>query len=654
MKISTILPAPPTILRKIVTHAGLLLVTVFITLLSGCSLLSLQQQVETIYGSKVLVGTVVDLQPARKSQVIVAAYSKIGSKRNIEHYTLLHETGPYELMVPTGEYFIFAFKDLNNDYIYQANEPSGQYSSEVVVITTPGGVLLNLDIVIPEQKNRSSIDFPHDTSVLGNSPPKSHSSAPGAIMEVTDPLFSEENAVKGYWNPLDFFHEIGGNIYFREPYDPSKIPVLFVHGAVGTPKNWHYLLSTLDHELYQPWYFYYPTGPSIKSMADLLFWKISNLHLKYRFPKMYIVAHSMGGLVVRSLLVDYGQHLPPIKKFISISTPWSGDPLSEVGVKYSPGVIPAWKDMGRESEFVQSIYRKPLPKGLDFFLFFGHDGNRNPFRDNNDRVVTLSSQLDPRVQNEASMVYGFNEDHTSILVSDKVASLLNTILVSTEEDAITGSTDSSRQGGYIKVSSSVAPGEKGTVRWPQLYLEQVKNSEKGGIFIQLGPTDKSANVGPFPPGDYLATYLAEGFITEPLQVKISIGKTRSPAVHFNLHPMGSIFDYVQHEFYQDGDPAGTYMLPAEDIKINSIRLTGNDIDRFLVPSMDPKNDMEHYLKQQDWVKKSLFAFYNLPQGEYILTVNAEGYKPRTVRKSIVPGTPNFFKGIVLQPIDRKN
>ena len=35
------------------------------------------------------------------------------------------------------------------------------------------------------------------------------------------------------WKPAEFFREVGGNVYFLEAYDATKIPVLFVHGAAG-------------------------------------------------------------------------------------------------------------------------------------------------------------------------------------------------------------------------------------------------------------------------------------------------------------------------------------------------------------------------------------------------------------------------------------
>jgi hypothetical protein len=258
---------------------------------SACSLLHVRKEAETIYDSAILVGLVSSGARSGSSPIVVAAYAKAGAKRDIAHFTVLHEPGPYELIVPRGSYYIFAFADTNRDLIYQASEPAGQYSDLALSVDRAGGVVTNLNIVI------------------------------------------------------------------------------------------------------------------------------NNL-----------VAHSMGGLVVRSFLVDYGQQFPSITKFISISTPWSGDNLSEYGVKYSPGVIPAWRDMGPQSDFAQSIYRKKLPAAIDYYLFFGHKGNRNPLRPNNDGVVTLATQLGPRAQSEAKMVCGFDEDHSSILASKQVATHFSTVI----------------------------------------------------------------------------------------------------------------------------------------------------------------------------------------------------------------------------------
>ena len=174
--------------------------------------------------------------------------------------------------------------------------------------------------------------------------------------------------------------------------------------------------------------------------------KILNLQRKYQFDTLYIVAHSMGGLVVRSFLVNFGEGLPLKIKFISISTPWGGDDLANIGVKYSPAVIPAWREIRSDGKFIESLYEKKLSEKVEHCLFFSYNGNNNPFRPNNDKVVTLQSELDFRAQSEARMVFGINEDHDSILISSQLVSQMNAILKPRSSDQDSG--------GMLKISFS--------------------------------------------------------------------------------------------------------------------------------------------------------------------------------------------------------
>src|SRR5262249_61670201 len=57
-------------------------------------------------------------------------------------------------------------------------------------------------------------------------------------------------------------------LYFLEPYDPTRIPVVFVHGLMSSPYTWVKTINGLqqDPELrkrYQPWVFGYATGNPI-------------------------------------------------------------------------------------------------------------------------------------------------------------------------------------------------------------------------------------------------------------------------------------------------------------------------------------------------------------------------------------------------------
>jgi hypothetical protein len=65
-------------------------------------------------------------------------------------------------------------------------------------------------------------------------------------------------------------------------------------------------------------------------------------------------------------------------------------------------------------------------------LFFGYRGRNGIIGENNDGTVSLSSMLKNAAQQEAKKIYGFNEDHVSILSSDEVFETYNNILKETD------------------------------------------------------------------------------------------------------------------------------------------------------------------------------------------------------------------------------
>ncbi len=110
-------------------------------------------------------------------------------------------------------------------------------------------------------------------------------------------------------------------IYLIHPYDPNKIPILFIHGLLGSPISWQNLTNDLCSdpkilEHYQPWFFLYPTGqPVLESAAQLR----EDLQATQRLfdpsgravasHHVVVVAHSMGGLLAHTLVSDSGAAL---------------------------------------------------------------------------------------------------------------------------------------------------------------------------------------------------------------------------------------------------------------------------------------------------------------------------------------------------------
>jgi hypothetical protein len=268
------------------------------------SFLGIRKETQRYYTYTILVGTVSYAGSTGGAPLVIAAYSTDGKAREIAHYTVLHEPGSYELAVTPGDYLIVCFVDNNGDLTYQSGEPIGQYSAKPISASETDSLILDLNLTLT-QEDETNIDFPPGTVVTRQPPEYLHYTSPGVVTALDDAIFDPENGSQGYWHPMEFFKVFGGNIYFIEPYDPAKIPVLFVHGATGSPRGWQPLIAKMDRDRYQPWVFFYPSGASIKPMGDLLFWKLLNLKLKYHFPQLHLVAHSMGGLVVRSFLVGW-------------------------------------------------------------------------------------------------------------------------------------------------------------------------------------------------------------------------------------------------------------------------------------------------------------------------------------------------------------
>ncbi len=86
---------------------------------------------------------------------------------------------------------------------------------------------------------------------------------------------------------------------------------------------------------------------------------------------MYVVAHSMDGLVCRSALTEKSNFTDSVKLFVSIPSPWGGEQLSKIGVQKSPAVIPSWKDVEPDSEFIKRIFSSKLDSSMRYYIFFG-------------------------------------------------------------------------------------------------------------------------------------------------------------------------------------------------------------------------------------------------------------------------------------------
>jgi pimeloyl-ACP methyl ester carboxylesterase len=105
-------------------------------------------------------------------------------------------------------------------------------------------------------------------------------------------------------------------IFMVEPYNPTKIPVLMVHGLWSTPVTWMEMFNDLRsfpeiRENYQFWFYLYPTGQPFWVSAAQLRDDLARMQQALRpygqpdsLNYTVLVGHSMGGLVSRLQTID--------------------------------------------------------------------------------------------------------------------------------------------------------------------------------------------------------------------------------------------------------------------------------------------------------------------------------------------------------------
>jgi len=115
--------------------------------------------------------------------------------------------------------------------------------------------------------------------------------------------------------------KVPSDVYLTQPYEPGKVPVIFVHGTFSSPVWWAEMANTLkaDEELSkhcQLWYFIYNSGNPVPYSADrlrdALKARIKEFDPEGKDPAlqhMVLVGHSQGGLLTKLTATDTGDKL---------------------------------------------------------------------------------------------------------------------------------------------------------------------------------------------------------------------------------------------------------------------------------------------------------------------------------------------------------
>ena len=166
----------------------------------------------------------------------------------------------------------------------------------------------------------ATLDFKGNDASLALRRPRKQ---PTALIEgKIRPLAADFSAPISYYKPpanLLLFGLMGmfrGNnvmdktgLYFLQPYDAERIPIVFVHGLLSTPFTWVQTINGLqaDPEIrkhYQFWVFGYPTGNPILYSALRLREELDKVDKLYPNHRPYVVVgHSMGGMLTHDQVI---------------------------------------------------------------------------------------------------------------------------------------------------------------------------------------------------------------------------------------------------------------------------------------------------------------------------------------------------------------
>lgn len=412
-------------------------------LAGGCVFRELREQQQQLDQLCLISGTIGG--PANRSPRVVLLLRKDPASFHIVDHFVAEADGRWLMLAQPGTYALAAFNDRSGDFVYQPGEPVLNADSTPEVQCEPGSRITDRDLRIPSDGGRA---FNHDVDIAAlraRAPQEqitaslSRFTSAGIVTTLDDPRFSAENIKSGMWAPYDFLLNAGPGVYFLQPYDPAKTPVLFVHGIDGSPKDFRYLVEHLDRSRFQPWVYYYPSGVRLSNAAIHLQQTMLQLELRFRVRSFVVVAHSMGGLVSRGFLLRRATDATRVPLFITLSTPWGGHDAAQAGIDLAPTVVRSWYDMAPGSEYLTSLFyadatqRREMQAATQFHLLFSFRKSGSSFGESSDEVVTVASELRPEAQQEARSIRGFDETHTGILEAPEVADFVSRLLAGVAE-----------------------------------------------------------------------------------------------------------------------------------------------------------------------------------------------------------------------------
>jgi len=231
----------------------------------------------------------------------------------------------------------------------------------------------------------------------------------------------------------------------KSQYTNQSTPTMFVHGFKGGPRSFNTMLDRFQNEYH--WgektmvcevdknghlRFYggiptYSKNPFIQvvfknnraSIQDTTNWLkeiLIVLHQQYNVKKIFVVGHSMGGLVLTNFIEQSDGQYPEVQKLITIGSPFKGI-QRETYYQNAHNTGPAILDLKTNSSFLRSLVtnRKDFSQHVQVLSIAGVA--RNP--EDGDGVVSLNSALGlrdiaPKNHFQKKVIYDPHATHSGL------------------------------------------------------------------------------------------------------------------------------------------------------------------------------------------------------------------------------------------------
>ncbi len=368
------------------------------------------------------------------SNIIVGWFERDGEELTFYGTRSVSPDEPFIFLAQDAEadYTVMAFLDSSGDFAYQPGEPAARLDDPDINWVRDLEVKGQIDLdALPTQQinltSKTELDGELDFSVEALRRDERISKNLLKTVSWDDERFSAENVKLGMWQLTSFLEKVNYGLYVLEEYDPTKKSIVLVHGINDSPRVFKSLANAIPED-YQILLFHYPSAAPLRHTADKLSNALNGLVLRDQIPQLDILAHSMGGLVSKGVIDQSNEELRKrMRLFISIASPYGGHAGAAWGLK-SPWVALAWYAMAPGSAYLQNIDELDLSKGPRHHLIYTYSHERDGKREDDDGVVSVTSQLVESAKHNATAMYGIADNHVGAVSNPCTLKLLTAIL----------------------------------------------------------------------------------------------------------------------------------------------------------------------------------------------------------------------------------